>query len=1112
MSAGTSATVNVSLQPQNGFSGTATVTVSGLPDGLTVTPASPFSLAIAGQALNVTAGANAANGNYTLSFQASSNSLSASASAALVIEAPASFSVVPTSKNLTVQYGSSASTTISFNPGTGATDYTLQLAASGTPGNITANFSSNPALPGSQSTLMFTAPADGPTESNVPVTITATRSTDGAQQSAQIVLSTLPPATPPSSSRTDFVRTDDTPSSIAYDSTHNLVFVCNAKLSRVDVVSPASQQIVKSIPVPGAAGLSLTPDNSRLYVGGWTQRLSWIDTASLTVVGSLIFPLVNGRVMTAPVLAALSNGKILTYPALVDPSTGTATPITGGCSAGGLSARSADGTKLISSSDTYPSYVCLYDAATNSTSAQTTIQEFAFAVAANPNGTQFAVAAQDQGISLLDSNLSTLGTAPVGGLTTGMVYSTDGRLLYVVSDPTGNLPLISTVDTQTFQLVGAAPAYRGIHAGSTGEFIEVPMGADATGMIFGAADYGLALDDSTFYRNFSPTAIYPSTFGAQPAEGNVNSATPVSISTGNLSAQPSVWFGFRQATNVSLANATLQATAPPAASPGPVNIRIFDPDGAAAFMPQAFSYGPSAITYGSLASGPQGGATVDLFGNGFSADAQSAAIKVQIGGETAPVTKAEFSYNDTPFALYLQHLQITPPSGSPGAHDIVINAPTGTTTIPKGFHVLNSLEDYPTSDTLLDVLYDQSRQQVYLSAGNHVDVFSLSSNSYLPPITPPSLGGKRNLVGMALTPDSSKLLVANFTDYSVAIVNPDAPASATAVQIAPPGTYLSPVPDQIATTSLNTAFIVTGNNAGLEGGGGSVYVLDLGSLQVSKDNDPGLFYLQVAGNWISSSQDGSGAVIAVPDNSGGPVILYSAATNTWTNQLLGTFLIDGSVSGDGNFFSALGTGNPSFELSISFLDPQANLLGTAGLPDFLYELSPGGGTSGYLAGSRLNSSGSLLYIPFPQGVDIFDVHHGDLRERVYLTEQMPAVSGSFGDLTSTMVHNMAIDETGERIFLITNKGLTIAQLDSAPLSIGSVTPSSGAAGTQVKIRGSGFVEATTATANGTAATVYYVDSNTLQVTLPSLTAGAVQMTITNPDGQSYTLDDAFTVQ
>jgi hypothetical protein len=64
----------------------------------------------------------------------------------------------------------------------------------------------------------------------------------------------------------------------------------------------------------------------------------------------------------------------------------------------------------------------------------------------------------------------------------------------------------------------------------------------------------------------------------------------------------------------------------------------------------------------------------------------------------------------------------------------------------------------------------------------------------------------------------------------------------------------------------------------------------------------------------------------------------------------------------------------------------------------------------------------------------------------------------------------------------------------------------------VKVRCSGFVQATTATVNGTAATVSYVDANTLQLTLPSNAAGAAQISLTNPDGQTYTLDNAVAVQ
>jgi len=1109
VSPGTSGAVTVSLQPENGFEGTATVTLSGLPSGMTVSPSSPFSLTAAGQALELTAASGVVDGTYTLSFQATSGTLSASANASLQVAPPASFSVVPSNGSLSVQYGNSVTTTISFSPGAGATNYMLQLAASNLPSGVTASFAPNPVAPTLTSTATFTTPSSATSAASDTVTITATRTSDGVQQQAQLLLNmTLPPGQLPSS-RTEFVRTDDTPSSVVYDPLHKLVFACEPHLSRVDVISPVNRQIVKSIPVPGAQGLSLSVDDSRVYVGGGTERLSWIDTTSLTVVGNLTFPLVNNLFIEAPVLAALSNGKIFTPAALVDPSTGNATSITGTCSVGGVFARSADGTKIISSSDSYPSYVCLYEAATNSTSAQTQFQEFAFAVAANPNGTQFAVAVNNQGICLLDSNLNILGTAPVGGLTTGMVYSQDGSSLYIVSQPAG-VPIISTVNTQTFQLTGTAPAYATNIAYFTRVpplFIETPMAADATGLVFGAADHGVALDDSTFYETLSPSAaasVYA--IVATPDEGPVDAPTPVAIETQSFSGLPNVWFGEEIGTDT-FANGAgqVQSTAPPTSGPGPVNVRIFVPDGTVAMIPQAFTYGDWPVTYGTLGAAPSGGASVDLYGYGYGADVQGSALQVQMGGNKASVTHADLYPAESAFPFPLQHLQVTVPAGSPGAQNITLTSPSGSTTISKGFHYLESVQDYSTTDTLLDVVYDQSRQQLYLSAGNHVDVFSLSSNSFLPSITPPTLTGTRQLAGMALTPDDSKLLVANFGDDSVGIINPDAPSGAVAVQIVPPGTFASPVPDHIATTSLNTAFVDTSS--------GGIYLLDLGTLQASADNDPGLFYTYAegTGNWISSSRDGSQAVIAAPNSTPGPFMVWTAAANKWIYRLLPSSLIDGTVSGDGNVFSAVGYGDPSFELSINFLDSQANILALAGLADFLIETATGGGVSGYLVGARLNDAGSLIYVPFPQGVDIFDVQHGDLRQRIFLTEQM-TYGGSLGDLSSRIIHNLAIDQTGDWIFLLTNKGLTIAQLDSVPLSIGSVTPSLGPAGTQVKIRGSGFAQGTTGSANGTPAAVSYVDPNTLQLTLPSLPSGTVQITITNPDGQSYVLDNAFTVQ
>jgi hypothetical protein len=137
-------------------------------------------------------------------------------------------------------------------------------------------------------------------------------------------------------------------------------------------------------------------------------------------------------------------------------------------------------------------------------------------------------------------------------------------------------------------------------------------------------------------------------------------------------------------------------------------------------------------------------------------------------------------------------------------------------------------------------------------------------------------------------------------------------------------------------------------------------------------------------------------------------------------------------------------------------------------------------------------------------VDIFDVRHGDLRERVYLSEQfLPEEQAQNG---------LAIDPTGQNIFLLTSTGLTIVTLDNVPLSIGSLSPTSGASGSTITIRGSGFAQQTTATCNGSNATVTFVDADTLQLALPaSLTRGPVSITLANPDGSTYNLDAVFNV-
>ena len=80
----TTAPVSVSVTLLNGFTGPVTVTVSGFPDGISSSPASPFVLS-PGTPQQVTFSAAAAAGTFTVEFQGVSGTLSHSASETLTV-------------------------------------------------------------------------------------------------------------------------------------------------------------------------------------------------------------------------------------------------------------------------------------------------------------------------------------------------------------------------------------------------------------------------------------------------------------------------------------------------------------------------------------------------------------------------------------------------------------------------------------------------------------------------------------------------------------------------------------------------------------------------------------------------------------------------------------------------------------------------------------------------------------------------------------------------------------------------------------------------------------------------------------------------------------------
>jgi hypothetical protein len=86
--AATSAPVTVSVSGQNGFIGTVQMTLTGVPSGVISNPSTPFDIASGANTMIVFGAApSAATGNFTITAQGSSGSVSHSATLALVVQA-----------------------------------------------------------------------------------------------------------------------------------------------------------------------------------------------------------------------------------------------------------------------------------------------------------------------------------------------------------------------------------------------------------------------------------------------------------------------------------------------------------------------------------------------------------------------------------------------------------------------------------------------------------------------------------------------------------------------------------------------------------------------------------------------------------------------------------------------------------------------------------------------------------------------------------------------------------------------------------------------------------------------------------------------------------------
>ncbi len=126
LSPGSSRSVQLTLTPQGGFTGTVNLELVGAPNGVELRPTS---LTVSGgpvsQNLTLSVGANVAPGNYTFKLRASSGSLVKEADLSLTVGAPPSFELVASPASLNARVGETALLTVTLTPQGGFTGAVL---------------------------------------------------------------------------------------------------------------------------------------------------------------------------------------------------------------------------------------------------------------------------------------------------------------------------------------------------------------------------------------------------------------------------------------------------------------------------------------------------------------------------------------------------------------------------------------------------------------------------------------------------------------------------------------------------------------------------------------------------------------------------------------------------------------------------------------------------------------------------------------------------------------------------------------------------------------------------------------------------------------------------
>ena len=627
----------VKVTPTNGFTGTVTLTASGMPAGVSVVDIGVSKIPSGGSGyggLEFAASNAAAVGSSTITLTATSGALTHTATFTLQVTPAAPFAIQLTPGSLSTVPNTRTWVTVAM---TGAPSSQVSLSTTNVQSPYGFSVTCCRNVANSPTQFLVDVGAVAGAVANYPVQVVATDQANNTAVANFPVTINVPFHTSTALPRSTFAVTDQGVTGVAYDATRRNVYACVKALNEVVVFSAADGHKVASIPVQRPDEIDVATDGSAVYVVSTEfNGIVTIDPNSFQVMGHSNGPSGTKYAMFTQV-AALANGKVLlgpttgllnNYPFMLwDPTADTYTGI-GPRSLGSSStqfARSADHAHVLIYGE---SSSVLYDAESNTFSGVANVGGFRCAL--NPNGTQFFCGSgQAAPNAFYDENFQLLAAQPFPRISLEAVqYSVDGTRLYALGDDDSGPANVAAFDTTTFALVGnaATPDFAS-HPSYSGTWI-VGSAIDETGMMFGPATIGFSGPGSysgmAFVDVSSPGAIQLPPFSWSvlgPSAANLGSPTSVKLTGVGFQEDAGATFkafvGAAPASPNSLlasgvtakSDGELDFTIPSSTVPGPANVTVVRSDGYSQVQPNGVSFGPTVYAIdpngGSLAGGDQ---------------------------------------------------------------------------------------------------------------------------------------------------------------------------------------------------------------------------------------------------------------------------------------------------------------------------------------------------------------------------------------------------------------------------------------------------------------------------------------------------------------------------